>query len=266
MTRLELGSHPQAVAIDRSGQWGLVTCVDGGVRPLRIDGQNVSLMDNIQIGAKRLAGVVFTHDGQHALVALRDEQGIAVLNLKDGKWVDNGDRVSSGVAPYAIDISSVGHWAVVGNAGLAGLSYKGRLAGNEDSVTLIDVSKTPFRAVQQISAPSRPEGVAISPNGKWIAVQSIDGSNLTPDNPGARAHGRVTLFSINDGKAEKVSEVANGIASQGIVFSADNKHVIVQYNVERQLGLFNLEGRQLVDTGMRIQLTAGPSSIRSAPR
>ncbi len=267
VSKIELGSHPQAVAFDRSGHWGVVTCVDGGVRPLRIEGNQVTVLDTISIGSKRLAGAAFTHDGQHVLVSLRDEQGVAVLNLVDGKWSDSGDRLSTGVAPYTIDVSSDGHWAVVSNVGLAGLpNYKGRLAGDEDSVTLIDVSKTPFRAVQQISTPSLPEGVAISPDGKWIVAQSIDGSNLTPDNPGVRSHGRVTLFAIRNGHAEKVNEVADGNSSQGVVFSADSKHVIVQFNVEHQLGLYSIEHGRLVDSHQRIDLSGGPTSLRSAPR
>lgn len=71
--------------------------------------------------------------------------------------------------------------------------------------------------------PSLPEGVAISPNGKWIAAQ-------------------------------------------GIVFTADSRHVIVQFNVERQLALYAVEGGKLRDTGKRIALSGGPSSLRTLPR
>ena len=267
VSKIELGSHPQAVAFDRSGQWAVVTCVDGGVRPLRVEGNKVTLLDSISIGSKRLAGAAFTHDGQHLLVSLRDESGVAVLNLVDGKWADSGDRLSTGVAPYTIDVSSDGHWAVVSNVGLAGLAnYKGRLLGDADSVTLIDVSKTPFRAVQHLTVPSVPEGVAISPDGKWIVAQSIDGSNLLPDNPGVRATGRVTLFAIRNGQAVKVNDVADGNSSQGVVFSADSKHVIVQFNVEHQLGLYSIENGKLVDSKKRIEVSGGPSSLRSAPR
>ncbi|WP_209008705.1 YncE family protein [Pseudomonas eucalypticola] len=267
VSRIELGSHPQAVAFDRSGHWAVVTCVDGGVRPLRVEGNKVTLLDRIGIAGKRLAGAAFTHDGQHLLVSLRDESGVAVLNLVDGHWADSGDRVSTGVAPYTIDVSSDGHWAVVSNVGLAGLAnYKGRLLGDADSVTLIDVSKTPFRAVQQLTVPSVPEGVAISPDGKWIVAQSIDGSNLLPDNPGVKAHGTLTLFALRDGHAVKVNQVADGNSSQGVVFSADGKHVIVQFNVEHQLGLYSIENGKLVDSNKRIEVSGGPSSLRSAPR
>jgi DNA-binding beta-propeller fold protein YncE len=267
VTRLELGSHPQGIAIDRSGRLALVTCVDGSVAILSIEGNRVTLADRLKISQKRLAGVSVTHDGKHALVALRDEQGVAVLNVDEGRVADSGIRLSSGVAPYTVDVSSDGHWAVVSDVGLAGLpNYTGKLAGDADSVSLIDVSHEPFRTVQHLTVPSLPEGVAISPDGKWIGVQAMDGSNLTPDNPGRHGRGKVVLFAIRNGQAVKVAEVPGGEASQGIVFTADSRYLIVQYNVEKQLALFAVGGGHLRDTGQRIALTGGPSSLRTTPR
>ncbi|MGK8206546.1 beta-propeller fold lactonase family protein [Burkholderia cenocepacia] len=267
VTRIELGTHPQGIAIDRAGRLALVANVDGSVSVLRIDGTHVTLDGSVKIGKKRLAGISFTHDGKHALVSLRDEQGVAVLNVDDGKVTDSGTRLSTGVAPYTIDVSSDNRWAVVSNVGLAGLpGYTGTLAGDADSVALIDVSRVPFRTVQYLSVPSLPEGVAISPDGKWIAVQAMDGSNLTPDNPGRHKLGKVLLFAIRDGRAVQTGEATGGEAAQGIVFTADSRYVIVQFNVERQLALYAVDGGKLRDTGKRIALTGGPSSLRTLPR
>jgi DNA-binding beta-propeller fold protein YncE len=267
VSRLDIGSHPQGIAIDRAGRLALAACVDGSVAVLGIEGNRVTLADTLKLAQKRLAGVSFTHDGRHALVALRDEQGVAVLNVVDGHVTDSGVRLASGVAPYTIDVSSDGKWAVVSDVGLAGLpSYAGKLAGDADTVTLIDVSHEPFRAVQHITVPSLPEGVAISPDGKWIGVQAMDGSNLTPDNPGRNARGRVLLFAIREGHAVKVSEAPGGEAAQGIVFSADSKYLIVQFNVEKELAFFAVNAGHLRDTGQRIALTGGPSSLRTTPR
>jgi DNA-binding beta-propeller fold protein YncE len=267
VTPLDIGSHPQGIAIDRAGRLALVTCVDGSVVVLGIEGNRVTLADKLKIAQKRLAGVSFTHDGRHALVALRDEQGVAVLDVADGHVTDSGVRLSSGVAPYTVDVSSDGKWAVVSDVGLAGLpSYAGKLAGDADTITLIDVSHEPFRSVQHVTVPSLPEGVAISADGKWIGVQAMDGSNLTPDNPGRHARGKVLLFAIRDGQAVKMSEAPGGEAAQGIVFSADSKYLIVQFNVEKQLALFAVNGGHLRDTGQRIALTGGPSSLRTTPR
>jgi DNA-binding beta-propeller fold protein YncE len=267
VTRLDIGSHPQGIAIDRSGRLALVACVDGTVVVLGIDGNHVTIVDTLKIAKKRLAGVSFTHDGRHALVSLRDEQGVAVLDVAGSQVTDSGVRLSSGVAPYTVDVSSDGKWAVVSNVGLAGVpSYEGKLEGDADTITLIDVSHEPFRAVQHVSVPSLPEGVAISPDGKWIGVQAMDGSNLTPDNPGRHARGKVVLFDISNGQAVKVSEAPGGEAAQGIVFTADSKYLIVQFNVEKQLALYAVNGGHLRDTGARIALTGGPSSLRTTPR
>jgi hypothetical protein len=50
------------------------------------------------------------------------------------------------------------------------------------------------------------------------------------------------------------------------VFTADSKHLIVQFNVEKQLAIFAVNGGHLRDTGERIALTGGPSSLRTMPR
>ncbi|WP_321816010.1 MULTISPECIES: YncE family protein [unclassified Paraburkholderia] len=267
VTRIDLGMHPQGIAIDRSGHLALVTGVDGRVAVVQIDGTNVKIADWLKFGEKRLAGVSFTHDGRHALVSLRDEQGVAVLDVIDGHVTDSGVRLSSGVAPYTIDVSSDGKWAVVSDVGLAGLpGYAGKLAGDADAITLIDVSREPFRAVQHLTVPSLPEGVAISPDGRWIGVQAMDGSNLTADNPGRHARGKVVLFEIRNGVAHQVAEALGGEAAQGIVFTADSKYLIVQFNVEHQLALYAVNNGHLRDTGKRIEIKGGPSSLRTTPR
>ncbi|MET0639946.1 MAG: hypothetical protein ABWZ19_08040 [Hyphomicrobium sp.] len=264
--KVEVRHHPQGLAINRDGNLLLAATVGGTVAVLKIDGKKLKLVDEVKIGDRRLAGVSFTHDGTAALVALRDEQGIVVLDVAGDKLSTTRERVSTGIAPYAIDISSDGRWAVVCNAGLAGLANPGKLYGDADTCTLIDVSKRPFRAVQHLTVPSIPEGVAISPDGRWIAVQAMDGSNLTPDNPGHHARGRVLLFEIRNGQALPVADLPGGVAAQGIVFTADSRHVLAQYNVEKQIAVFAVNEGKMTDTGHRIAVSGGPSSIRSMPR
>ena len=128
------------------------------------------------------------------------------------------------------------------------------------------MSRRPFRAAQQISVSATPEGVAISPDGRWIAVSSMAGSNLLVTDPGRHKLGTIALFEIRDGAAVKVSEVPGGEAAQGLVFTQDSKTVIVQFDVERALAMYAIRDGRLVDTGERIRLAAGPVSIRSMPR
>jgi DNA-binding beta-propeller fold protein YncE len=184
-----------------------------------------------------------------------------VLSVDGASVKLTSERLSTGVNPYAIDVSSDGKWAVIGNTGIGG-----RIVDDADIVTLVDVSRRPFRSVQQISVPAGPEGVAISPDGRWIAVSSMAGSNLLPSDPGRHKVGKVTLFEIRDGWATKVNELPGGEAAQGIVFSQDSRQVLLQMDVERALGVYIIRDGKLVDTGTRLALAAGPVSIRSMPR
>jgi hypothetical protein len=64
----------------------------------------------------------------------------------------------------------------------------------------------------------------------------------------------------------KVGELPGGEAAQGIVFAADNKTILVQFNVEKELAVYQVRDGGLVDTEARIKLDAGPVSIRTMPR
>ena len=261
LVNVVLDAHPNGLAINREGTLLLAAALDGTVKVLSIDGKTVKLANQIKVGEKRLSGISFTHDGKAAIVALRDENGAAVLSVEGNAVSLTKERISTGVNPYAVDVSSDGKWAVISNTGVGG-----RIVDDADVVTLIDVSKRPFRAVQQISVPATPEGVAISPDGRWIVVQSMAGTNLVASDPGRQKVGKLTLFEIKDGMATKVNEIAGGEASQGVVFSQDGKQVLLQMDVERALGVYAIRDGKLVDTGARIALKAGPVSIRSMPR
>lgn len=267
VAKIDVGAHPNGVAINRDGTLALAAAHDGTVKVLAIEGKNVRLADQVKVGDKRLSGIAITHDGRNAIVALRDENGAAVLAIDGGKVTMTNEKISTGVTPYAVDVSADGKWAVIGNSGVSGmLGQQAKMFGDADVVTLVDTSKRPFRAVQQLSVPSSPEGVAISPDGRYVVVNSMAGSNLTPDNPGRNKIGKLTLFEIRDGFASRVNDIPGAEAAQGVVFSQDGKQVILQMDVERALGVFAIRDGKLVDTGERIKLVAGPVSIRSMPR
>ncbi len=258
--KVDVGGHPNGLSINRDGTLLLAAAHDGAVKVLAIEGKNLRLLDSVKVGEKRMSGIAFTHDGKAAIVALRDENGAAVLAVDGMKVTLTKERISTGVNPYAVDVSSDGQWAVIGNTGV------GRTVDDADVVTLVDVSKRPFRAAQQISVPATPEGVAISPDGRWIAVSSMAGSGLLATDPGRNKLGKVALYSINNGVATKVNELPGGEAAQGLVFTQDSKTIIVQFDVERALAIYAVQEGKLVDTGERIKLSAGPVSIRSMPR
>jgi DNA-binding beta-propeller fold protein YncE len=258
--KVDVAAHTNGLSINRAGTLLLAAGHDGTVKVLAIEGKNLRLLNQVKVGEKRLSGISFTPDGKAAIVALRDENGAAVLAIEGTTVSDTKERIATGVNPYSVDVSSDGRFAVISNTGVP------RTFDDADVVTLVDVRKRPFRAVQQISVPATPEGVAISPDGRWVAVQSMAGSNLLASDPGRNKLGKVALYSIQDNWATKVNEVPGGEAAQGIVFSQDGKTVLVQFDVERAIAIYAIRDGRLVDTGERIKLAAGPVSIRSMPR
>ena len=99
-------------------------------------------------------------------------------------------------------------------------------------------------------------------------AQTLNGSNLTPNDPGswpAKAWADRTLRD-QDGVATRVNDLPSGEAGQGAVFAKDNKTILVQFNVEKALGVYQIRDDRLVDTGERLKLDAGPASIRATPR
>ncbi len=79
---------------------------------------------------------MFTRDGKHALLSRGGDNMVSVLNI-DGTNVTVDPRpITTGLAPYTMDSNAAGTLAVVSNMG--------RGDGDEDSVSLIDL--TPHRS------------------------------------------------------------------------------------------------------------------------
>jgi len=253
--KVDVGAHPNGLSINREGTLLLAAAHDGAVKVLAIEGKNLKLLDSVKVGEKRMSGIAFTHDGKAAIVALRDENGAAVLAVDGPKVTLTKERISTGVNPYAIDVSSDGQWAVIGNTGV------GRTVDDADVVTLVDVSKRPFRAVQQISVPATPEGLAISPNGDVAVAIILAGSN----NKNAYFHkrnGSVTVLGIEGKKVTKLGDVEVGGLPEGAVFTPDGKYLLVGNYLDQDISILKVDGTKVADTGKRFKLPGHPASMR----
>ncbi|MEO1233428.1 MAG: YncE family protein [Myxococcota bacterium] len=265
--RLDVGAHPQAVAVTPDGTRLLVATTAGNVVIARIGSMGLKMVQTLDLGAGLLGSIAVRPDGKYALVADREAMGLTVLDLSTDPVTIRPERVSSGVTPYAVDISGDGRWAVVSNVGLAAIDgRRGDVVGDADTITLVDTSSYPFRAVQHLTVPSVPEGVAISGDGKVVAALCMNGSHLPPGKTGHAENGVVRLFRIRNGRAFDAGTYEVGPAPQGLVFTRDDQRLIVQHNVERALGVWKVTPDGLVDTGTRVALSGGPTSIRSQPR
>ena len=111
-----------------------------------------------------------------------------------------------------------------------------------------------------------PEGIAISPDSQWLAVGSANGTNRTKDSPFRAKNGQLALFSLRGGTATRIGEALTGQNTQGIAFTPDSQHILVQNYVEQEIAVYAVTDAGPRDTGVRVKLKGCPASLRTAPR
>lgn len=255
------GAGPAGVSINRAGTMALVANRDeGSVSIYRIAGGQVTPAGRVDIGnvASQVSHVAFTPDGRHALVTRYGDHLINVLRI-EGDTVTKLDRdITAGIQPYGLAITSDGRHAVVANIG--------RGFGDADTVSLLDLTREPFRVVDTISVGQTPEGIMVSPDNRHVAVTVMNGSNKPPGSP-FHGPGMVRMLRIADGKLSMVSEARVGTWSQGAAFSQDGRTLLVGNMVERDVQVLRVaEDGKLTDTGTRIKVSGGSAALRVAER
>ena len=211
--------------------------------------------ETIELGATSMpSGLAFTADGTAALVSRQGDHAIEVLRM--GETVTRDPRVITvGVAPYQIDVSPDGAWAAVGNMG--------RGDGDMDTVSLIDLSAAPYRTVQTLSVGRSPEGVRWSPDGKYLAVATQNGTMKAASSPFVRDKGALVMLVLDNKLLRRVTELPTGRWTQGVAFSKDGRTVIVQAMMEHALQVFRWDGEKLFPANP-IDTVAGPAAIATS--
>ena len=129
----------------------------------------------------------------------------------------------------------------------------GRGTGDADTVSLLDLTREPWRVVDTVSVGQTPEGVAASPDNRHVAVTVMNGSNKPAGSP-FHGPGLVKLLRIENGRLSVASEARVGTWPQGVAFSADGRTLLVGNMVEREVQVLRVaEDGKLTDSGTRIR-------------
>ena len=258
--RVQLGKHPLGVSVNRAGTLALASHIDGFVSVLSIEGKSVKLVETIKVGdattSVRMAGI--TPDGKWGFAVKRGAGTVALLKIEGTKVTYTNRDITAGNNPYGMEVSNDGRFAVVPNVGNAD--------GSVGSVTVIDLTREPFRAVEHVTIGLGPEGIAISPDSQWIAVSAQNGTNRPKGDPYRTENSRVELYVMNGFRPVKVGEAFAGRNIQGIVFTPDGKYLVVQNYVEKELALYRVTPNGPEDTGQRIPVPGYPAALRTAIR
>ncbi len=255
--RLQAGVGATTVRVSPDGTLALVANRTAGtVSVFTVAGKRLTPVSTLEIGATALpSGIVFLPDGKSALLSRQGDHQVAVLRIAGTAVTLDKRPITTGVAPYPLDLAPGGRFVAVGNMG--------RGDGDVDSVSLIDVGQEPFRTVQTLALARSPEGLRWSPDGKTLAVGFQDGTTKVDSNPFYKPQGRLMMLALEDGKLRPVAEAPIGRWSQGIAFSRDGRTVLVQNMVEKNIMVFGWDGSALAARGA-LALGTGPASIMTA--
>jgi DNA-binding beta-propeller fold protein YncE len=257
---LEAGKSAAGISINRQGTLALVANrSEGTVSVFSISGKTVTPVGKVTVADEKsgTSHATFTPDGKMALVTRDNDHKISVLKI-DGTNVEYTKRdINAGLRPYGIDISSKGDFAAVANIGLG--------QGDADTVSLIDVRATPPRVVETVSVGQTPEGIKVSPDGRYVAVVVMNGSNKPKESPFYGDHGKLVILRAANMRLTKVAEAPIGHWSQGAAFSPDGKTILVGNMVEKDVQVFAFDGRALKEVG-RIKVNGGPAAVRTAEK
>jgi DNA-binding beta-propeller fold protein YncE len=261
LATLSAGKGAAGVAINRAGTLALVANrSEGTVSVLTIKGKAVAVLpEKVKIGDEKSgpSAVVFSADGKRALVTRDGDNRISLLDIDGTKVTLNARVISAGMRPYGADISGKGDVAVVANIGTG--------SGDADTISLIDLVANPPRVVNTVSVGPTPEGIKMSPDGQYIAVTVMNGTNKASTDPFFREKGKLVVFRRAGQQLTKVAEADIGKWCQGIAWSRNGRMVVAQCMVEELLFVFNFDGRQLRPLDP-IRVKGGPAGIRTAEK
>lgn len=254
---LRAGAGAATVRLSPDGTLALVANrFAGTVSVFTVADRRLTPAGTVQVGAGSMpSGIAFTNDGKSALVTRNGDHQVMVLDL-DGRTVTPDPRpLTTGIAPYTIQTSPDGTLAAVSNMG--------RGDGDADTVSLIDLTARPFRTVQTVTVGRSPEGLRWSPDGRFLAVGTQDGTTKPPGNPFLGDKGKLSLWELADKRLRPAAEAPIGRWSQGIAFSRDGRTVLVQNMVERTVQVFRWDGAKLWP-GVTLDMGAGPAALGTA--
>jgi DNA-binding beta-propeller fold protein YncE len=261
LATLKAGKGASGVSINKAGTLALVANrSEGTVSVFEIKGKTVTpMLDKIKLGDEKSgpSAVAFTPDGKTALVTRDGDNKISVLAIDGAKVTDTKREISAGLRPYGLDISAKGDFAMVANIGTG--------SGDSDTVSLIDLVAKPPRVVATMSVGQTPEGIKISPDGNYVAVSVMNGTNKAKDSPFYAEKGKLVVLRRQGPALARIADADIGVWCQGIVWSANSRRLAVQCAANGEIQVIGWNATKLVPAGV-VRTNGNPSAIRTSEK
>ena len=251
-----VGMQPSGLAISRKGDLALIANrVGKSVSVVSIQGDTVRTVGEVPM-EDEVAAVAITPDGKRAFVCKNTANKIAVLTINGNQvtW-DKSLDIPTAFNPYNIAVTPDGRYVLVANTGLGN--------GNVDTVSVLDAQAAHPHAIDIAAVGIGPEGLVVSPDGKFAAAPLLLGSSLKQSAWNYTRVGAVVLIGIEaDGVLQVENTLPVGGVPEAVAFSPGGDYLYVGNYVERNLQVFHIEGGRLRDTGTKLDLPGQPASMR----
>ncbi len=262
---LHAGAGASAVRISPDGRMALVANrFEGTISIFAIDGMHLEPAGKFALDNPKSqpVGIVFSHDGSFILVSRLGDHMVSLVHVAGGKLSLDPRPITTGVSPDTMDTNAAGTLAAVSNVG--------RSDGDVDTVSLIDLTAQPPRTIDTIGVPNGPEAVKFSPDGKYLAVNAINGTLKPAGTPFFNPGGVLSLYAVEKAptrgltsagtRLRKLAEASDGGWTQGVAFSRDGRLILVQNMREHEIQVFRWHGGKLIP-GVKIPVPGGPAAI-----
>jgi DNA-binding beta-propeller fold protein YncE len=255
------GPGATAVAMNKPQTLVLVAAkMDDAIHVFRLAGKSLTHVGRVALGKGAApTDVVFAPDGRHAYAVAWGTGKIMELAVNGEKVATTGQDVTVGRSSYGAVITPDGNWLINTNVG-------GAATGEDRTGTLSMVDLKTHRLALSLPVGKTPEHVALSPDGRHIALVLANGTANVKSAPNYNGLlGILEVFAIGPGTITPVAKADSCHWAQGATWSQDGKLILQQCASEKQIMVYRFDGKSLIqDKAATISFQSRPGSIATS--
>jgi DNA-binding beta-propeller fold protein YncE len=239
---VEAGIGTTGIYLDKKARFALVTGVgDDTITLFTIKDRQLTQASQVKLEAKaEPRDVIIARDGKTAYALRFGDGKVTKLSIK-GDQISRVADFTVGTQPDGGSLTHDGRYLIVNNFGGSPTTAKGSAA-----TTVTDTATGKITYAVEVGA--LPEAVVLSPDGKYVALVIGNGSATVRNAPNYNSvFGKLSVFAVGKGKLDHIADAQLGHACQGAVWSDDGKRLLVQCSVERDIRVFDFDGKGLTE-------------------
>ena len=257
---LHSGAGAAGVAIDPPGRLALVANTGAdSVSVFTIAGGRLTPAGTVPLDPRSRPVDVAFADAQTAYVVAQGADRLLRLAVDGTRVSRAGGDIALAAGPYSLALDPRTHMAYVSHLG--GRTAGGPPGPKPGSVGIVDLSAG--RMVDQIDTGVTPEHVGLSPSGQFLEVTVNNGSTAPAASPAFHDFGLMTIYRIDGARLVPAVETRTGRWCQGAVWSADEKRLLLQCSLAKQIEVYRFDGHRLTPE-KHVQFDARPGAIATA--